>query len=875
MNVLMLLLIIYSILNTGYSILSFDLVVISMLKINKILSKKIKFPLSLRGLFPFCHSRESGNPSSPSLRGAKQRSNLSGFSLIELMVAVAILAFVIFGIFQAYSTGFMGMADARDRTVATNYLRETIEDFKNMNFNKVKDEPITLIPGTKFHRGSIVLDLEKKDEVVTLKKVITQVRWMDRKGNIKTEEASTILYNMPNTSEVSNAAGIILYAQPYYTILPNMTVLLTAEIKDNTGNTINDWTGNITFSIVTDPPNDTPVGYITPDPQIVYTTDGTASIIFHAINVEEGVSIEGIEKIQASANLTEVGEVTDTVNIRVSTGAVGIILEPAEGDEILPTDETAIINVTIVKADYITPIAYSGDITLSTKGPGTLSTNTINGIPSGQTTVTLSSTGTPGVVEITASAPDLDMGYTEVTFTGEAKSILVSAKKKYIYPDEETTITVTIVDENNKPVSFGEAGTPKTVVITDFPDDYGTLNGSTGFINLTFEGENSQTCIFKASSIGEFPQEITISANDSGGELNSGSTNIEILSPLVPHHIDVTFDPSIIELDDDPIIPSDITAIMKSEDGAIVYGNFITFEITNGVGSFSSDVSTLETTLTGGMATATLYPYYVTSTTIAYIEIYSNDLTPNPDGPPGNPDNPIEIEVLFHKISEPDHINLVANPSYIFVGEDTCVITATIEDEYNVPINCFGDITFSIVEGGNIGELIGSNPVELVDTSQATIFLSSKDTAGDVEIKAEANITSPSTVELSSIITVLVKDITLILVDGSVDYWSAFTIITFNIEIDGPSLNLESMKIIWNKDISFLNEIGIKTPSSDASYDRIINTGNASSPYTEYNIDQILSPGESTVRLTFSKNMNNIPVEVSFYTDFGEYIVQF
>jgi len=41
-----------------------------------------------------------------------------GFSLIELMVAVAILAMAIFGIFHAYSVGFMGMADARERTVA-------------------------------------------------------------------------------------------------------------------------------------------------------------------------------------------------------------------------------------------------------------------------------------------------------------------------------------------------------------------------------------------------------------------------------------------------------------------------------------------------------------------------------------------------------------------------------------------------------------------------------------------------------------------------------------------------------------------------------------------------------------------------------------
>ncbi|TKJ16506.1 MAG: hypothetical protein CEE43_19775 [Promethearchaeota archaeon Loki_b32] len=288
----------------------------------------------------------------------------------------------------------------------------------------------------------------------------------------------------------------------------------------------------------TDPLNVPPVGNISPDPQTVHTTNGTASIIFYAIDVEESVSVEGIEKIQASANLTEVGEVTDTVNIRVSTGAVGIILEPVEGDEILPTDETATINVTIVKADYITPIAYDGDITLSTTGPGTLSNNTINGVPSGQTTVTLTSTGTPGVVEIAASAPDLDMGYTEVTFTGEADSILVSSEKNSIYPGEETTITVTIVDINNTPVGFDE------VVTLNVPSDYGIFDDNSNSVDLSFTGESSLTSIFKASLTSPLGN-VTISA--SGGGL-TGSTNIEILNPLVPHHIELFAFPSSVDV---------------------------------------------------------------------------------------------------------------------------------------------------------------------------------------------------------------------------------------------------------------------------------------------------------------------------------------
>jgi prepilin-type N-terminal cleavage/methylation domain-containing protein len=295
-----------------------------------------------------------------------------GFSLIELMVAIAILALAILGIFHAYSTGFMGMADARDRTVATNYLREAIEDFKNMDFDQVKSKPITPIPDTKFSRGTYVLNLEETaiDKVVTLKKVITQVRWIDRKGNIKTEKASTIIYNKPATSEIGDTATkLVLYAQSYYTILPTHDVNLVAEIKDENGN-IYDWDGEIIFSVVTvrdEYGMPLQVGDIATEPPI-YANDGVANCTFTAFT---GDDIEGIERIQAAATVG--GEdLTDTVNIRVTTGPVGIILEPTDGDGILPAGigNTSTINLTVVKADYKELVAYDSPITLSADGPG-------------------------------------------------------------------------------------------------------------------------------------------------------------------------------------------------------------------------------------------------------------------------------------------------------------------------------------------------------------------------------------------------------------------------------------------------------------------------------------------------------------------------
>jgi len=130
-----------------------------------------------------------------SLRGAKQRSNLNGFTMIELMVAVAILAMAVLGISQAYSVSFMGMADARDRTVAANFAREAMEDIKNKLFeNIISDENYVVIPGTKFKRKITVTE-DVDVSIDDLKKVTTVVSWMNRKEEEKTLTLETLIYN--------------------------------------------------------------------------------------------------------------------------------------------------------------------------------------------------------------------------------------------------------------------------------------------------------------------------------------------------------------------------------------------------------------------------------------------------------------------------------------------------------------------------------------------------------------------------------------------------------------------------------------------------------------------------------------------------------
>jgi len=151
------------------------------------------------------------------------------------MVAVAILAMAIFGIFHAYSTGFMGMADARERTVASNYAREAMEDIKNMEFELITNENLSaeVTFDGKFKRNVIVSDLEDN-----LKKVTTRVYWTKRDGNLIDVTTSMMINQMQFNP--GDADHILLFAEKYELIIDGTTVI-TAIIKDANGNTKIDW----------------------------------------------------------------------------------------------------------------------------------------------------------------------------------------------------------------------------------------------------------------------------------------------------------------------------------------------------------------------------------------------------------------------------------------------------------------------------------------------------------------------------------------------------------------------------------------------------------------------------------------------------------
>jgi len=555
------------------------------------------------------------------------------------MVAVAILAMAIFGIFHAYSVGFMGMADARDRTVATNYAREAMEDIKNMDFEKIITQSKSFINGTKFEREVIV------QESTNLKKVTTKVYWKDRSGNTKIVETNMLVHFLQTTA--GDATRIMLIADPY-NILIEGTSTLTAVIKDNKGNTVTTWNGDIQFSITS--------GSGSLSPEVVTPEKGIANTTFTASSSEGNVII--------TAGAT--GLTSDSVTIKVTDPEipVKIILSANPVFMTADTNNTSEITATIVDAGGETVTDATNEITFSISGPGILSSPTTITPANGVATINLTSNGTPGTITVTASTSELEPGVVDVITGGK---ISLSASPTTVPVNEKSEITVTTKDVNGVPINYiGYIN----LEISPNPDGSGIFENNLDTIEIYFDGSVSSIIVtFTATSEGT----VNINAEDQAGILASADPiTLNITPALIPDHIEVYADPSSIKAGGTDT--STITAQVKTADNITVtsYSEVITFS-TN-LGTFPGDLQEIDTnngnvTYENGVATT--------------ITVSSGTLTSG------------TVEVGFY--IEADHIELVANPQNIAVGGETCTITATIKDGETTVTGYSGTVKFSIV----------------------------------------------------------------------------------------------------------------------------------------------------------------------------------
>jgi len=784
-----------------------------------------------------------------------------GFSLIELMVAVVILALAIFGIFHAYSVGFMGMADARDRTVATNYLREAMEDIKNKDFDQIITQSRTLISvsGKKYEREVIV-----DDSVTNLKKVTSKVYWKDRNGNPKMVETSMAIHFIETTAEAP--VKIILYANPYNVLTQDITTdtdpennidetksTITAVVKDDKGNTVTDTVYSISFSIT----------------QVLEYANGAFSE--NSKNTIDGKAIttftssggEGEVTITASA----IGLTPDSVTIKITNPDEPVKINLTANPIFMTatTSSTSEITASIVNAGGTTVLA-SKEITFSVSGPGTLSTPTTlstvdeYGNPTGIATITLTSNGTPGTITVTASSTDLEPGVVDVITGG---NIYLSASLTSVPVNETSTITVTTRDVNGVQINY--IGTIELSV--DNTAGSGTLSSGNfieGTYKLTFNGDSSsETVIFTATSEGE----VNIKAIDLGTILtDSTPLSLTVIEALTPNHIEVYAIP--LSIPAGGTETSLITAKVKDYYEVTITSYIGSVNFTTTAGTFPDDVTSFNTNFVDGIATAVLTPTIEADT--ATIKVCS----------PSAFDCEIWGETTVGFYIGPDHILLSAVPQKLSVGGQSCILTAKIVDYNGNVISDYNkDITFIISPWPDTIKFAKATTYILtqkVKKGIATVILVSGSEAGTAVIDAYSG-------DVSGTLNIPVG-ISLTLVENSVEYTfdtnTNIGIVSFDIMIAEKPLTLEEMQVSWDFTTDeTLNKIEIKSPSivdSIIVYDT--NTDFPDSPASSGELidvtDSTLSIGTSNVKMYFNADMSGKNIlDVTFNPNSGDYTV--
>jgi len=710
----------------------------------------------------------------------------------------------------------MGMANARDRTVATNYAREAMENVKNMDFELVThvnlgaSEPV----GAKFTREIVVTE-----ESANLKKIDTKVSWTNRQSQEVSVETS--MYINRTIFNPGEATHIILYADPYYTVLPGGgSATIIAAIKDVNNTTVINWTGgDISFSI------EGGSGIGTLQDEVVAPTNGIADTIFTGTDIGDVV-------IMASVNLPNGGgTISDTITITVTMGVVRIELSAdpysigADGASI------SIVTAALVDSGGGTVEDASNEIRFNISGEGTFIdyvtesplTDTEFIIPpypsdgiGGTAKIKVKSiVDTPGVATVTASSDDLISGTVNIIIAGDAASISVSVDKDIIYTDDDVGAEVTLVIQD---VSGNPVGYDGNITLSTSP-------GGTGLFHIDGSSDSPPYTILNFNSVS--PPYITYSSPFTTGLITiiasgvgpdgpiSGNTDIEVREALIADTIILKADPKNILAGGLGGTAGKITATIKQ--GFTVISNYsrdITFEIISDT-STSGDAELYF----NGVPCGTFLP-------VSGVE-YGEDGVAVVDLKPASEVGICTIEVSTYNSDEllivetidvgfysgEHHIKLEASPPKMLVNGDSCTVTAEVVDELGIVVGSYNkDITFTILVGwpknAKFAETGTSSLTKTLSGGIATVILISQSTAGTVTLKASS---FTDITDISGYLNIPVV-ITLLELAPEPNIIYGENQVSFDIEVQGTEVVLEEMQVSWSDNIAseFLNQIDIE-----------------------------------------------------------------
>jgi len=461
-----------------------------------------------------------------------------GFSLIEIMVAVAILGIVSVGIFQSYRAGFWGMSDAKMRTIATNIAQEKLEEVKGKSLDAGTypdpDNPI-VVSGKEFDATVIV-----EEETTTLKKIVTTVSWQKRNGE-QTQISIESLQNMAPASPSDDVATAILVSVNPASIDIGDTTQIKVTILDQDNYPIS-YNGQVDLSLI---PSSPVLGTLT-DISLTFSEESYLFTTFTATDAGE-------VNVKAESE----GLISDSDTITITGGAPVKINLEVDPDSILTNEQTSTLTVRIEDEYGYLADSWTGTIQLSiTSGQdtgdlgnppvGDTITIDFNGENIKTTLFTSSAQDGEAVIEATDQAGVLTADTETISVSsGPPTQIDIEADPKNIfiagYGDGPTSSDITVTIKNATDVPTGWTGTVTLSILSG--EDSGTL----GTTVLSFNGESELFTTFTSTAI---PGIVEIKAEDTTGgpgytPLGSDTETITVAAGP-PDHLELIAVPDII-----------------------------------------------------------------------------------------------------------------------------------------------------------------------------------------------------------------------------------------------------------------------------------------------------------------------------------------
>ncbi len=648
------------------------------------------------------------------LQKNKLSRNQTGFSLIELMVAVAILALVAIGLFQAFSVAFQSMSDSKDRTVATNYAQQLLEDYKNTPFEKIR--PFSgPIEGTKYFQNVSVQMVNEN-----LKKVIAQIVWGDRNDKNKNIIVDTLIGNTQTTTTTTEAgaipAGIIIYADRY-NLLPGTDDRaepshIYTEIVDKSGDIITDWDeSNIYFEIESVIDLEGESKYISYLGNLRnYSVPPVKGIAETYFDQYEGEEREGFVKIKATLTVGEI-ELYDVLTLKVTSDAVAIILT-ADKDKISTRGEgeekSAHLTARIVDAGGDT-VNTDREINFAiVSGPGSLQ-NMIN-TTKGVAYVDLIAGTISGTATVMATSTLLEPAVIDIQIVDPGKNnIKVEVADRTIAQKGSTEITAYLTDY------LGNAVSGETINFSIDNSDLGYLSSDEG---ITTDSNGKAVITLTLNHAGA----VKVTASWIAEDETEVSDTVSVLCRS--HNLDVWSEPTTIREGNSAIIYAEL----KDFKDNCVVGETISFSISQGNGYFKNNQQTISSsTNDSGIASTalTINPCSTENgiTTVLAKWDYDSEVL-----------GEVDIICTTAPIYE---VNISANKTTISTGE-TVNITATVT-ENGSPASGI-EVTFSLNDYTN-AKLDGSSSSVTKNTEgdgKATVVLSDLPVGASVIVTAKA-----------------------------------------------------------------------------------------------------------------------------------------